>query len=91
MLTDYSPGYADTWQQLERRIDDVLWLGSAAAGAAALPQLLLQALTRAASQQQGVGTDRAGQQGQGEGSGSSSTAGAAAQSSDQRAGRQASG
>lgn len=46
---DYSPGYADTWQQLERRIDDVLWLGGAAQSvsqsAAALPHLLLQALT----------------------------------------------
>lgn len=38
--------HADTWQQLERRIDDVLWLGSAAQSAAALPQLLLQALAR---------------------------------------------
>jgi ubiquinone biosynthesis protein COQ9 len=33
MLTDYSPGYADTWQQLERRMQDALWLGSAAAAA----------------------------------------------------------
>lgn len=49
MLTDYSPGYTDTWQQLERRIDDVLWLGSAAQSAAALPQLLLQALAGVAA------------------------------------------
>jgi ubiquinone biosynthesis protein COQ9 len=48
MLTDYSPGYADTWQQLERRMQDALWLGSAAAAAAALPQQLLAALAQAA-------------------------------------------
>jgi ubiquinone biosynthesis protein COQ9 len=52
MLTDYSPGYADTWQQLERRIDDALCLGSAAQSAAALPQLLLQALARMQQGQQ---------------------------------------
>jgi ubiquinone biosynthesis protein COQ9 len=49
MLTDYSPGYADTWQQLERRMQDALWLGSAAAAAAALPQQLLSALAQAVS------------------------------------------
>lgn len=52
MLTDYSPGYTDTWQQLERRIDDVLWLGSAAQSAAALPKLVLQALSKMQQQQQ---------------------------------------
>jgi rpsU-divergently transcribed protein len=55
MLTDYSPGYADTWQQLERRMQDALWLGSAAAAAAAQPQQLLAALAQA------VGGSRQGQ------------------------------
>ena len=27
MLTDYSPGYADTWEVLDRRLDDVMKLG----------------------------------------------------------------
>lgn len=30
MLTDYSPGYADTWQALDRRLQDVRRLGGAA-------------------------------------------------------------
>ena len=30
MLTDYSPGYADTWQSLDRRLQDVRRLGGAA-------------------------------------------------------------
>uniref|UniRef100_A0A383W6Z6 Ubiquinone biosynthesis protein n=1 Tax=Tetradesmus obliquus TaxID=3088 RepID=A0A383W6Z6_TETOB len=64
MLTDYSPGYADTWQQLDRRMQDALWLGSAAAAAAALPQQLLSALAQA------VGGAR---QGQPTGSSSTST------------------
>eukprot|EP00879_Flechtneria_rotunda_P007927 GHRR01008305.1.p1 GENE.GHRR01008305.1~~GHRR01008305.1.p1 ORF type:complete len:285 (+),score=98.02 GHRR01008305.1:367-1221(+) len=38
MLTDFSPGYQDTWQQLERRIKDALWLGRVAGRAAAAPQ-----------------------------------------------------
>jgi ubiquinone biosynthesis protein COQ9 len=78
MLTDYSPGYADTWQQLERRIDDVLWLGSAAQSAAALPQLLLQALVgmqQGRQQQQARGTQaQAGSSGHSASSSSSSVA-----------------
>jgi ubiquinone biosynthesis protein COQ9 len=31
MLTDYSPGYADTWRSLDRRLKDVKRLGGAAA------------------------------------------------------------
>lgn len=27
MLTDYSPGYADTWDVLDRRLEDVVKLG----------------------------------------------------------------
>ena len=27
MLTDYSPGYADTWEALDRRLQDVAALG----------------------------------------------------------------
>ena len=30
MLTDYSPEYADTWESLDRRLADVMRLGSAA-------------------------------------------------------------
>ena len=30
MITDYSPGYADTWQSLDRRLKDVKRFGSAA-------------------------------------------------------------
>lgn len=30
MLTDYSPGYADTWRSLDRRLADVKRLGGAA-------------------------------------------------------------
>ena len=30
MITDYSPGYADTWQSLDRRLADVKRFGSAA-------------------------------------------------------------
>ena len=30
MLTDYSPGYADTWHSLDRRLQDVRRLGGAA-------------------------------------------------------------
>ncbi len=30
MLTDYSPGYADTWESLDRRLADVMRLGAAA-------------------------------------------------------------
>ncbi len=30
MLTDYSPEYADTWESLDRRLTDVMRLGSAA-------------------------------------------------------------
>ncbi|KAK9819794.1 hypothetical protein WJX72_002458 [[Myrmecia] bisecta] len=30
MLTDYSPGYADTWAALDRRLKDVMHLGKAA-------------------------------------------------------------
>ena len=29
MLTDYSPGYADTWEALDRRLQDVARLGKA--------------------------------------------------------------
>ena len=28
MITDYSPGYADTWKSLDRRLEDVKRLGS---------------------------------------------------------------
>ncbi|KAF8061102.1 coq9 [Scenedesmus sp. PABB004] len=44
MLTDYSPGYADTWAQLERRVADALWLGGAVGAAAAAPGRLAAAL-----------------------------------------------
>jgi len=27
MLTDYSPGYADTWEALDRRLQDVAAIG----------------------------------------------------------------
>ena len=30
MLTDYSPGLADTWQALDRRVQDVMRLGQMA-------------------------------------------------------------
>lgn len=30
MLTDYSPGLADTWQALDRRVQDVMRLGQLA-------------------------------------------------------------
>lgn len=30
MLTDYSPGYADTWDALDRRLRDLDTLGEAA-------------------------------------------------------------
>ena len=30
MITDYSPGYADTWKSLDRRLEDVKRFGSAA-------------------------------------------------------------
>lgn len=49
MLTDFSPGYQDTWEQLDRRIADVLWLGSAAKSAAVVPQQLLTAVVQALS------------------------------------------
>lgn len=29
MITDYSPGYADTWKALDRRLEDVKRIGSA--------------------------------------------------------------
>ena len=29
MITDYSPGYTDTWKSLDRRLEDVKRLGSA--------------------------------------------------------------
>lgn len=29
MITDYSPGYADTWKALDRRLNDVKRIGSA--------------------------------------------------------------
>ena len=29
MITDYSPGYADTWKSLDRRLEDVKRIGSA--------------------------------------------------------------
>lgn len=61
MLTDYSPGYADTWQQLERRIDDVLWLGSAAQSVSQGAAALLQVLS-AHWQQGGAGTGQQQQQ-----------------------------
>jgi ubiquinone biosynthesis protein COQ9 len=32
LLTDYSPGYADTWQQMDRRLQDIVQLGKAAQG-----------------------------------------------------------
>ncbi|KAK9865342.1 hypothetical protein WJX84_002543 [Apatococcus fuscideae] len=35
MLTDYSPGYADTWESLDRRLADVMRLGAAARDARA--------------------------------------------------------
>ena len=38
MLTDTSPGFADTWAALDRRLADVLQLGKAARGVAALVQ-----------------------------------------------------
>ena len=31
MITDFSPGYADTWAALDRRLRDVTQLGKAAA------------------------------------------------------------
>ena len=36
MITDYSPGYADTWQSLDRRLADVRRFGSAATEVGAL-------------------------------------------------------
>lgn len=30
MLTDFSPGHADTWQALDRRVEDALALGEGA-------------------------------------------------------------
>jgi hypothetical protein len=27
MLTDFSPGYADTWESLDRRLEDVAVIG----------------------------------------------------------------
>lgn len=47
MLTDFSPGYQDTWEQLDRRIADALWIGSAVRNASAVPQQLLSALLQA--------------------------------------------
>lgn len=29
MLTDYSPGFSDTWQQIDRRLEDIITLGKA--------------------------------------------------------------
>jgi ubiquinone biosynthesis protein COQ9 len=75
MLTDYSPGYADTWQQLERRMQDALWLGGAAAAAAALPQQLLAALAQVA------GGSRQGQPAGDSSSSSSSSASSSSSSS----------
>lgn len=54
MLTDYSPGFADTWQQLERRIHDALWLDGTAASVASLPQQLLAAVLQAAGNSSGT-------------------------------------
>lgn len=38
MLTDTSPGFADTWAALDRRLADVLQLGRAARSVASLAQ-----------------------------------------------------
>jgi COQ9 len=29
MLTDYSPGFSDSWQQLDRRLEDIKRIGKA--------------------------------------------------------------
>jgi rpsU-divergently transcribed protein len=46
MLTDFSPGYVDTWQQLDRRVQDAMWLGDTFTSIAAAPWQLLQLLTQ---------------------------------------------
>ena len=38
MLTDSSPGFADTWAALDRRLGDVLQLGRAVRGVASLAE-----------------------------------------------------
>ena len=42
---DFSPDYADTWESLERRIDDVMAVGKAAAQAGNLVSSLASNMT----------------------------------------------
>lgn len=68
MLTDTSPGFADTWAALDRRLAEVLQLGKAARSAASLLQeagAVLSALTEAG---------RGGRGGQGGGEGGAGAA-----------------
>eukprot|EP00775_Hariotina_reticulata_P001194 gene1194-biopygen2410 len=44
MLTDFSPGYQDTWQQLDRRLQDSVWLGNTLSSIAATPWQVLELL-----------------------------------------------
>lgn len=48
MLTDFSPGYRDTWQQLDRRLQDAMWLGNTWSSIAATPWQLLELLKTSA-------------------------------------------
>jgi ubiquinone biosynthesis protein COQ9 len=43
MLTDFSPGHADTWQALDRRVEDVLTLRS---GAQQVEQFVLEQVNK---------------------------------------------
>lgn len=43
MLTDFSPGHADTWQALDRRVADLLMLRS---GAQQIEQFVLEQVNR---------------------------------------------
>lgn len=40
MITDFSPGYADTWASLDRRLRDVTQLGKAASQVHFVPELV---------------------------------------------------
>ena len=52
MLTDFSPGFQDTWAHLDRRLQDVATLGKAAAQVSSLSNGLLDVLGRMRQQQE---------------------------------------